>query len=851
LLWNLIPALPLCCLLLAGLLRAQIPAGTPTYNVNAKWVTDRGSQVFNVKAYGAVGNGTTDDTAAILAARTAAVAAHGILFFPSGSYPISSQLAIQGYGVTVQGYGATITCNVAASCILLGTTVGSSYNNSYGKLAIYGLSVAPGVGSGPYPAIQDDAMGDIIQDVAPVTNSPYYWHNFIEVDTDWGLTISGLIWNGASVLECDATYCGNAVYESNNAYENSGIAHISNSELSMGCDGNGFDWESGGDLSLTCVMLEAYNQYGVRSNGNVSANDMYFEVGSCRNPIGNVGQAAFIGLGGLISHMGGQTGAGQPVFPQAGTTGSTVYGYYIVGHYTAGGNVTAPLPAGYLTNGNATVNATNYITVTWNDFGGAGYTYDVLRYVYTWPRTAPYGTGNFAVATALAEASTCSAGLCTFTDNVTSPASYTVAGANWVPVLSMWPGALVLSAAGASNNCFTSGRYYGSSFNGGDMTIACGTVQPGLVTFISGPIDNTSTRSPISPGYVTMLNSINPNNPNPALLLPGNGGGLKGELNFSTFGGGYADAITLNDSVLAKSLSSIANHPAYDVGDTAISFDGWPTALAFRAPNTISDYINSLPDGVSWLERLTSGVKTFKVPLNAFSVAQSSTPYLAYVNDVATGGTLSPNTQYCYRAAAVDSLGATAPNTEVCVTTANDGNSTHSVSMLIQSQALAGGYKVYGRTSGAEQLMTPTPITNAWPTYWTSFTDTGSVTPSGALPTANTTGQIKPALYSTATNCSSSASPAVCGSAAAGSFVIAASATSVVVNTSAVTANSQILLTEDSSLGTKLGVTCNTQSLLTLGVPKVTARTAGTGFTASIEVGPTTNPLCISYAILN
>ena len=92
LLWNLIPALPLCCLLLSGLLRAQIPAGTPTYNVNAKWVTDRGSQVFNVKAYGAVGNGTTNDTTAILAARTAAVAAHGILFFAPGSYPMSSQL---------------------------------------------------------------------------------------------------------------------------------------------------------------------------------------------------------------------------------------------------------------------------------------------------------------------------------------------------------------------------------------------------------------------------------------------------------------------------------------------------------------------------------------------------------------------------------------------------------------------------------------------------------------------------------------------------------------------------------------------------------------------------------------
>jgi len=51
--------------------------------------------------------------------------------------------------------------------------------------------------------------------------------------------------------------------------------------------------------------------------------------------------------------------------------------------------------------------------------------------------------------------------------------------------------------------------------------------------------------------------------------------------------------------------------------------------------------------------------------------------------------------------------------------------------------------------------------------------------------------------YQTTTNCSSSAAPAVCGSAAAGSFVITASGTSVTVNTSAVTANSQIFIQED------------------------------------------------------
>ncbi len=90
--------------------------------------------------------------------------------------------------------------------------------------------------------------------------------------------------------------------------------------------------------------------------------------------------------------------------------------------------------------------------------------------------------------------------------------------------------------------------------------------------------------------------------------------------------------------------------------------------------------------------------------------------------------------------------------------------------------------------------------------------------------------------YLTDTNCSSSASPAVCAAAAAGSAVIAAAATTVVVNTTQVTANSQIIVTEDQSLGTKLSVTCNTQSLLVVGTPRVTARTAATSFTVGVDV---------------
>jgi hypothetical protein len=101
--------------------------------------------------------------------------------------------------------------------------------------------------------------------------------------------------------------------------------------------------------------------------------------------------------------------------------------------------------------------------------------------------------------------------------------------------------------------------------------------------------------------------------------------------------------------------------------------------------------------------------------------------------------------------------------------------------------------------------------------------------------------------YSTSTNCSSAASPAACGSAAAGSVVVAASATTAVVDTKVVTANSQIILTFDSSLGTKLSVTCN----VTFDQPYVSARTTGVGFTITVTSGPTTNPACYSYVIIN
>jgi len=105
-------------------------------------------------------------------------------------------------------------------------------------------------------------------------------------------------------------------------------------------------------------------------------------------------------------------------------------------------------------------------------------------------------------------------------------------------------------------------------------------------------------------------------------------------------------------------------------------------------------------------------------------------------------------------------------------------------------------------------------------------------------------------LFASATNCSDSAGDAACAAAPAGSVVVDAADTTTIVSTTAVTADSQIFLQTDASLGTRLSVTCNTQANSTFN-PRVTARTAGTSFTITVDAGPTTNPLCLSFLIVN
>ncbi len=66
-------------------------------------LTDKGGQVFNVKAYGAKGDGTTDDYTAVQTAIDAAGTTGGIVYFPIGHYLISQTLTVNYNSVVLEG----------------------------------------------------------------------------------------------------------------------------------------------------------------------------------------------------------------------------------------------------------------------------------------------------------------------------------------------------------------------------------------------------------------------------------------------------------------------------------------------------------------------------------------------------------------------------------------------------------------------------------------------------------------------------------------------------------------------------------------------------------------------------
>lgn len=113
---------------------------------------------------------------------------------------------------------------------------------------------------------------------------------------------------------------------------------------------------------------------------------------------------------------------------------------------------------------------------------------------------------------------------------------------------------------------------------------------------------------------------------------------------------------------------------------------------------------------------------------------------LPTVTGVVATATGSGATTYSYKVVALTYDGNTAGSTAATCTngTLGTGGRLNTVSWYPVHGAYA--YQVYGRTSGSEQLMATVTLSEI--PNGCIWVDNGSVTPSGALPTANTTGNL-------------------------------------------------------------------------------------------------------------
>ena len=155
----------------------------------------------------------------------------------------------------------------------------------------------------------------------------------------------------------------------------------------------------------------------------------------------------------------------------------------------------------------------------------------------------------------------------------------------------------------------------------------------------------------------------------------------------------------------------------------------------------------------------------------------------------------------------------------------------------------ATSYEIRRTVSGG----TPAPLGKIGTATALTFTDDGDAGDGSAAP-ENSTGTVNALRYHTTTNCTSGASPAVCGAASAGAVALPAAGTTLTVNTTAVNAASRILITENTTVGTELSVTCNTTIARTYAVTTITA---GTSFVITTSAAPVTNPSCLNFLLIN
>jgi hypothetical protein len=540
----------------------------------------------------------------------------GRVIVPPGEFRAYAKVSVRASNVTVDFSGSIVECYMTDVCIFVGD---ASSSTLYEDITLLNPRGRPMASSGQKAFLEVNAQKTRLINVATRNGAAgAYFTNYVQVDDDQAFLLDGLDTSLGGGLRCDATVCNPVIYAPGPFNTYSAVGWLKHLNISLQCAGNGVDWQSGNSVRISDSVIEGYAQYGVRGGTKrggyqgMELENVYEEVGSCTNPAGNIGQAGVIVEGSTVKATG--TG-GAGVFPQFANTGTTDYRYYVVAKHATYG-VSNPLYAG-----NALTNGAGSIAVTTPDIAGAS-SFDLLRVtpVAGAREQAPYGSGNYAVATNVTRASACANGVCRFTDTQAALSAYTVATPAYFPLLDYWPGNVVLGANTDSSSVWATASAKLDNMGSGIVAVR-GMIGPSV---FADSCDAQAMWTPlwascVGQSYVpssfreqgALLLSVKPN------ADAGQSLNLKGRLNFSTLGSGPGHIITLSDSNVQKTVATANSRPTNDANDAYVGYDqgnGDPTqiGISLGAPKSLSSYIGNVGDGTNWKERLTSSLKEFK-----------------------------------------------------------------------------------------------------------------------------------------------------------------------------------------------------------------------------------------------
>ena len=241
-------------------------------------IRDQGGAVFNVKssAYGAVGDGSTDDTNAIQSAINAAATSGGVVMFPTGTYKVSSTLALTANSVVLRGVGTGSilkTSSATADIVSIGTTSSQVnycgvYSLAFDSSAIRTAGYAINVINGFSLTIEDTFMANQFNGLGLTFGGG-------EIFVNRGLWVSWASASGTGLyIDITSPEVGNYWFDNLDINCNSAFSgnHALNAGVNLNCLLNSSGLGGGVYMSNCCVEGAQYglligptNHYGVEN----------------------------------------------------------------------------------------------------------------------------------------------------------------------------------------------------------------------------------------------------------------------------------------------------------------------------------------------------------------------------------------------------------------------------------------------------------------------------------------------------------------------------------------------------------------------------------------------------------